>query len=159
MNDVVDIIIIGSGASGAPAVWSLSRDKSLQIVCLEQGSLSSSSDNPTKSEDWELPRSDKSSFDPNIIKNVADYPMDDYNPPLSIANFNGFVGSTILYSEHFPRFHQSDFRVKTLDNIADDWPLSYSELNPFFDENEKKIRVAGLFGDTAYPEYNYLLPS
>ena len=50
MNDVADIIIIGSGASGAVAAWSLSRDKSLRIVCFEQGSLSNSSDYPTKSQ-------------------------------------------------------------------------------------------------------------
>ena len=79
MNDVADIIIIGSGASGAAAAWSLSRDKSLRIVCFEQGSLSNSSDYPTKSEDWELSRADKSSFDPNIRKNLADYPIDDSN--------------------------------------------------------------------------------
>jgi choline dehydrogenase-like flavoprotein len=158
MNDVADIIIIGSGASGAAAAWSLSRDKSLRIVCFEQGSISNMSDYPTKSEDWELSRSEKSSFDPNIRKNLADYPIDDSDSPISIANFNGYGGSTILYSAHFPRFHPSDFRVKTLDNIADDWPLGYSDLNPYFDENEKKMGVAGLVGDTAYPEYSSLLP-
>ena len=105
-----------------------------------------------------MSRSEKYSFDPNIRKNLADYPIDDSNSPISIANFNGYGGSTILYSAHFPRFHPSDFRVKTLDNIADDWPLSYSDLNPYFDENEKKMGVAGLVGDTAYPEYSSLLP-
>ena len=158
MSDAADIIIIGSGASGAAAAWSLSRDKSLRIICFEQGSIADSSDYPTKSTDWELARSGNFSFDPNIRKNSADYPIDDSKSPISIANFNGFGGSTILYSAHFPRFHLSDFRVKTLDNIADDWPLSYSELDPFFNENEKIMGVAGLVGDTAYPEYNSLLP-
>ena len=158
MSDAADIIIIGSGASGAAAAWSLSRDNSLRIICFEQGSIPDSSDYPTKSMDWELARSGSFSFDPNIRKNSADYPIDDSKSPISIANFNGFGGSTILYSAHFPRFHLSDFRVKTLDNIADDWPLSYSELDPFFNENEKIMGVAGLVGDTAYPEYNSLLP-
>ena len=158
MDNVADIVIIGSGASGAAAAWSLSRDKSLRIVCFEQGSVSDVSDYPTKSEDWELSRSGKFSFDPNVRKNLADYPIDDSDSPISIANFNGYGGSTILYSAHFPRFHPSDFRVKTLDNCADDWPLSYSELTPYFDENEKIMGVAGLVGDTAYPEYDYLLP-
>jgi choline dehydrogenase-like flavoprotein len=126
MTDVADIIIIGSGASGAAAAWSLSQDKSLRIVCFEQGSISDPSDYPTKSSDWELSRFDKSSSNPNIRNNLADYPIDDSNSPISIANFNGYGGSTILYSAHFPRFHPSDFRVKTLDNISDDWPLSYS---------------------------------
>ena len=158
MTDVADIIIIGSGASGAAAVWSLSHDKSLRIVCFEQGSISNPSDYPTKSPDWELSRFDKSSFDPNIRKNLADYPIDVSESPISIANFNGYGGSTILYSAHFPRLHPSDFRVKTLDNIADDWPINYSELKPYFYINEKMMGVAGLVGDTANPEYNSLLP-
>jgi choline dehydrogenase-like flavoprotein len=37
--------------------------------------------------------------------------------------FNAVGGSTIMYAAHFLRFHPSDFRVKTLDGIADDWPL------------------------------------
>ena len=57
MSDAADIIIIGSGASGAAAAWSLSRDKSLRIICFEQGSIADSSDYPTKSTDWELARS------------------------------------------------------------------------------------------------------
>tara|TARA_B100000795_G_scaffold269117_1_gene257619 strand:+ start:735 stop:2345 length:1611 start_codon:yes stop_codon:yes gene_type:complete len=158
MSDSADIIIVGSGASGAAAAWSLSREGSLRILCFEQGSISEPSEYPSKSTDWELSRSGSSSFDPNIRKNLADYPIDDSNSPISIANFNGYGGSTILYSAHFPRFHPSDFRVKTLDGIADDWPLSYKELTPFFNENEKIMGVAGLVGDTAYPEYNALLP-
>ena len=132
MNDGVDVIIVGSGASGAAAAWSLSRDKSLRIVCFEQGSISKQSEYPSKSTDWELSRSDKSSFNPNVRKNSADYPIDDSNSPISIANFNGYGGSTILYSAHFPRFHPSDFRVRTLDNVASDWPLNYSDLAPSF---------------------------
>ncbi len=158
MNDGVDVIIVGSGASGAAAAWSLSRDKSLRIVCFEQGSISKQSEYPSKSTDWELSRSDKFSFDPNVRKNPADYPIDDSNSPISIANFNGFGGSTILYSAHFPRFHPSDFRVKTLDNVASDWPLNYSDLIPFFNENEKMMGVAGLIGDTANTNYDNLLP-
>ena len=158
MKDIADIIIIGSGASGAAAAWSLSRDKSLRIICFEQGSVTQPETYPSVSVDWELSRSGKFSSNPRVRQNLADYPIDDSASPISIANFNGFGGSTILYSAHFPRFHPSDFRVKSLDGVADDWPLSYSELEPFFDENERMMGVAGLVGDTAYPEYDSLLP-
>ena len=40
--------------------------------------------------------------------------------------FNAVGGSTITYAAHFPRFHPSDFRVRTLDGVADDWPLDYA---------------------------------
>ncbi|HWF44696.1 MAG TPA: hypothetical protein VG537_08640, partial [Candidatus Kapabacteria bacterium] len=34
-------------------------------------------------------------------------------------------GGTIMYTAHFPRMHPSDFRVKSLDGVADDWPVDY----------------------------------
>ena len=35
-QDMVDVLIIGAGASGAAAAWSLA-DTRMRIVCLEQG--------------------------------------------------------------------------------------------------------------------------
>ena len=37
--------------------------------------------------------------------------------------WNGVGGSTILYAGDWPRMTPSDFRVRTLDGVADDWPL------------------------------------
>ena len=42
-----------------------------------------------------------------------------------------------------PRFSPEDFRVKSLYGIGDDWPVSYDELEPFFQEAEQRIGVAG----------------
>ena len=36
MNDPVDVLIIGAGASGAAVAWSLAETK-MHILCLEQG--------------------------------------------------------------------------------------------------------------------------
>ena len=47
--------------------------------------------------------------------------------------FNGVGGSTILYAGDWPRMTPSDFRVRTLDGVADDWPLTYEELEPYYD--------------------------
>jgi choline dehydrogenase-like flavoprotein len=38
MNDPVDVLIIGAGASGAAVAWSLA-DTKMHILCLEQGGL------------------------------------------------------------------------------------------------------------------------
>lgn len=153
-----DIIIVGSGASGAAAAWRLSQNSSLKIVCLEQGEHTDASKYPTSSVDWELKKQTASNYNPNVRKQVADYPIDDTQSPISLANYNGFGGSTILYSGHFPRFHPSDFATRTLDDIADDWPFGYAELAPYFEQNEQMMGVAGLVGDTAYPDYHALLP-
>ena len=48
--------------------------------------------------------------------------------PIAPYMYNAVGGSTVHYGSHYPRFHPSDFRVRTLDGVADDWPLTYDEL-------------------------------
>ena len=50
-----------------------------------------------------------------------------------------------------PRLHPSDFRVKSLDGVADDWPIDYDMLVPFFEENDRIMGVSGLSGDPRSP--------
>lgn len=45
-----------------------------------------------------------------------------------------------------PRFTPEDFRVRSLYGVGDDWPLDYDELEPFFQEAEERIGVAGAPG-------------
>lgn len=158
MTAKVDIIIVGSGASGAAAAWRLSQNKNLSIACIEQGRKISPSEYPTTKANWEFYKQNTASFDPNIRASKADYPIDNSNSAISLANFNGFGGSTLLYSGHFPRFHPSDFATKTLDNVGEDWPFGYKDLIPYFNQNEYMMGIAGLVGDTAYPDYDSLLP-
>ena len=66
--------------------------------------------------------------------------------------FNGVGGSMILYTGDWPRMTPSDFRVRTLDGVGDDWPLTYEELEPFYDRIAREVGVSGLAGDPAYPE-------
>jgi choline dehydrogenase-like flavoprotein len=158
MADVVDILIVGSGASGAAAAWSLSQLPGVKVVCLEQGGAMRPEHYPSVSIDWELRRHDSYNVSPNVRQLPADYPIDDSNSPIAIANYNAVGGSTILYSGHFPRFHPSDFKTRSVDGVGDDWPLSYVDLEPHFKQNEAMMGVAGLVGDTAYPNYETLLP-
>ncbi len=146
----VDVLIIGAGASGAAVAWSLAETR-MRIVCLEQGGMPNPSDFPATGRDWEARRSGDFSISPNVRKLPADYPVNDDDSPIKVANFNGVGGSTVLYAAHFPRFHPSDFKVRTLDGVADDWPLDYDALEPFFAENDRMMGVSGLAGDPAYP--------
>ena len=54
-NERVDVVIIGSGASGAAVAWSLAETK-MRILCLEQGDWMKSTDFPTNGRDWEARR-------------------------------------------------------------------------------------------------------
>jgi choline dehydrogenase-like flavoprotein len=152
-----DVLVIGAGASGAAVSWRLSS-LGHSVICLEQGDFQLPSDYPSSSSKWELRKLSSHSPFPNIRGGDADYPINDDDSPISIANFNGVGGSTILYSGHFPRMHPSDFRVRTLDGVAEDWPISYEDLQPYFELNERMMGISGLEGDPAYPSITGLLP-
>ena len=64
---------------------------------------------------------------------------------------NGYTPTVVLCS--------SALRTRqTLDGVADDWPITYSDLEPFYAENDRVIGVAGLAGDPAYPYHEPPLP-
>ncbi len=156
-EEIADVVIIGAGAAGAALAWSLS-DTRMRIVCLEQGPWMKPTDYPTNGNDWELGQMGEFSLSPNTRKRPADYPINDEESPIAVSNFNAVGGSTILYAAHFPRFHPSDFRVRSLDGVADDWPLEYSDLAPYYAINDRMMGVAGLAGDPAYPDKKPPLP-
>ncbi len=150
MNEMVDVLIIGSGASGAAVAWSLAETK-MRILCLEQGDWMKQADYPSNGRNWEALFWDDFATSPNRRGRPTDYPINDDNSPIKVVNFNGVGGSTIMYTGHYPRLHPSDFRVRSLDGVADDWPIDYATLEPFFAENDRMTGVSGLAGDPAYP--------
>lgn len=153
----VDVLIIGAGASGAAMAWSLAETR-MRIVCLEQGDWMNPSSYPSTGLDWEARAMGDYSFSPNRRRAPTDYPVNDDDSPIKIANFNGVGGGTVLYAGHYPRFHPSDFRVRTLDGVADDWPIDYETLAPYYDVNDRVTGVSGLEGDPAYPPKPSLMP-
>ncbi|MCC8427345.1 GMC family oxidoreductase [Reyranella aquatilis] len=157
MLDKVDVLIIGSGASGAAVAWSLA-DTKMRILCLEQGDWVKPTDYPTNGRNWEARLFSDFAINPNRRARETDYPINDANSPVKVVNFNGVGGSTIMYTAHYPRLHPSDFRVKTLDGVAEDWPVDYQTLEPYFAENDRMMGVAGLAGDPAYPLHHPPMP-
>lgn len=154
-----DIIIVGSGAAGAAAAWRLSeQNPGLRIACIERGDWTNPAQYPSTRTDWELLKSSAYSPFPSVRKASADYEIDDTSSDIAIANFNAVGGATILYSGHFPRFHPSDFRVHSLDGVAEDWPVSYDDLASYYAINDYMMSVSGLEGDPAYPPIEGLLP-
>jgi choline dehydrogenase-like flavoprotein len=145
-----DVVIVGAGASGAAVAWSLA-EAGFHVVCLEQGDWVSPAAMPHRRDDWELNRLTDFNADPNVRQLAADYPVNDAASTYTPLMFNAVGGSTIHWSAHFPRYHPSDFRVKSLDGVGDDWPLSYAELEPFYDLSDKLTGVAGTIGDPSQP--------
>lgn len=156
-NERADVVIVGAGAAGAALAWTLAETR-MQIVCLEQGDWMNPAEYPGMDASWELGQLGAFAFSPNVRRRREDYPVNDGSSPIQVSMFNAVGGSTILYAAHFPRFHPSDFRVRTLDGVADDWPVDYWQLEPFYDLNARMMGVSGLAGDPAYPPKTVPLP-
>ncbi|WP_029060799.1 GMC family oxidoreductase [Labrenzia sp. DG1229] len=156
-NEPVDVLIIGAGASGAAIAWSLVETR-MRILCLEQGEHLQDRDFPSRREDYELSRYGEFSCDPNVRKLKQDYPVNSQNSCITPVNWNGVGGSTINFLGHWPRMKPSDFRTRSLDGVAEDWPVDYATLEPFYDLNDENTGVSGLGGNPGYPDYSPPLP-
>jgi choline dehydrogenase-like flavoprotein len=90
---IVDVLIVGAGASGAAVAWSLAETR-MKILCLEQGDWIKSTEFPSNGRDWEARRYTDFDISPNRRARDTDYPINDDNSPTKIANFNGVGGGT-----------------------------------------------------------------
>src|SRR5262249_14063778 len=80
-------------------------------------------------------------------------------PVQSLNNGNQAGGGTVHYGSVSWRFHEDDFRVRSRtierygasaipeDSSVIDWPLSYADLEPFYDRAEYELGVSGKAGN------------
>jgi choline dehydrogenase-like flavoprotein len=124
-----DVIIIGSGAGGAAAAYSLAK-RGLRVLILEKGP--------------ELPR-DGSTLDINRVVHRGEF--------LSHERWMGSRGERLTPEEHFNlggktkwygaaliRFSPQEFDAD-LSHGARGWPIGHAELEPFYAEAERMLGV------------------
>ena len=149
-GDAADVLIIGAGVSGSVAAMHLA-EAGFTVVCLEQGDYTNPQDFPGAKLEYELLIQKQWHPNPNVRQHAADYPCETSESDVNPLMYNAVGGSAILYGAAWPRFAPSDFRVRSLDGIADDWPFTYEDLEPYYEQIEREIGVSGLGGDPAYP--------
>jgi hypothetical protein len=98
MNDTVDVLIIGAGASGAAVAWSLAETK-MHILCLEQGGWMNPATYPSTGRDWEARFFGDYSPSPNIRARPEDYPINDDNSPIK-GFMRQFLSSAIASKDN-----------------------------------------------------------
>jgi len=156
-KDRVDVLVVGAGPGGAVASHTLAM-RGFSVVCLEQGDWVNPGDMPGTKPEFELLTRGPWSVWPNERKGRADYPLDVDDADADPIMFNGVGGGSVFYGAHWMRLLPSDFRVRTVDGVCDDWPISYEDLEPFYHQVDEFIGASGLGGDPAYPEHDYPLP-
>jgi len=158
-NGHAGVLVIGAGASGSIATRYLA-EAGFDVVCLEQGDWVNADEYPGDKPEWELLAQKQWHPNPNVRNRSADYPCETSNSDVNPLMFAGVGGSTILWAAHWCRQVPSDFRVRSLDGIADDWPFTYEDLRPYYERVEKDLGVSGMTGDPAYPKgKGYPLPA
>jgi choline dehydrogenase-like flavoprotein len=132
-GEEVDCCIVGVGAAGGVLLQRLAR-AGLRVVGLEAGPF------------WDTER-DWVSDETGSHKLYWTEPrVTGGTHPLALGANNsgrGVGGGTVHWAAFTPRLHPSDFRVKSLDGVAVDWPLPYEELKPYYELMEKELPVAG----------------
>ena len=166
-----DVIIIGSGVAGALCAWKLSQLGSYRILMLEAGDnavtraqrvlFQNVMDSQGNRGDMYAPYANLESrtFAPapeNAQLELEDqragkekyYDYTADSKHAFKAGYNRMVGgSTWAWRGNCPRFLPSDFKLKSLFNKGRDWPLDYSELEPWYCEAEWELGVSGNHGE------------
>jgi 2-methyl-1,2-propanediol dehydrogenase len=145
-----DVVIVGAGLAGSAIAYRLAR-AGVRVTMLDQGPLIHPMERPILSEDWEFALHREWHFDPNVRKLPQDYPVaaTGMNPYM----YNAVGGSTNHYGGFWHRFKPVDFRKGAEHGLeaARDWPISYEDMAPFYDQNDVLFGVSGHPGDPAYP--------
>jgi choline dehydrogenase-like flavoprotein len=128
-----DICIVGAGAAGGVLAYELAK-AGLKVVVIEAGPF------------WN-PQTDFAS-DELSMQHLGwqETRIVTGKNPLKMGHNNsgrGVGGGTTHFTGVFLRFHESDFQTKTLDGVGEDWPISYKDLEPYYDKIEKEIAVSG----------------
>jgi choline dehydrogenase-like flavoprotein len=145
------VVIVGAGPSAAVAALRLLR-AGLDVTCFEQGDWPDRSTFGGDTPAGELIGLKQWSSRPAIRSGPADYPIDDATSDMKALNYNGVGGGSVLYNAQWPRMVPGDFRVHSSDGVGADWPLTYAELQPFYDATDRQFGVSGLGGNPAYPD-------
>jgi 2-methyl-1,2-propanediol dehydrogenase len=148
--DETDVLVIGSGPGGAGVTLKLVQ-AGMRVTCLEQGPWVLPHEHPHYHKEWEIEKQRGWAYDPNVRQLPEDYPVTGKTTPYMMNNVGG---STMHYAGHWPRYKPIDFRKGTEHGLEGtiDWPISYEDLAPFYDENDAIYGISGMIGDPSYPD-------
>ena len=136
-SNVVDAVIIGTGAGGAPILARLAQ-AGLKVVALEAG----------KSFDYtKFPTDERAQS--KLFWN--DERLSAGENAVAFGGNNsgcGVGGSTLHFTAYTPRPQADDFRIFSEFGVGRDWCLSFEDLEPYFDELEWFL---GVSGNSNYP--------
>ncbi len=146
-SDDVDLVVVGCGAGGSVLLQRLAR-AGWSVVGLDAGPFWD------PDADWVSDERGAHTLywtEPRVIAGSDPVPLGSNN------SGRGVGGSMVHYAGYTPRLHPSDFTTASVDGVGADWPLSYDDLKPYYEQLEEELPVAGQnwpWGDPhRYPQH------
>jgi gluconate 2-dehydrogenase alpha chain len=157
-TEKTEVVIVGVGAAGGILAAELAK-AGMKVIGLERGPRLQTLDFEPHDELRYFERQD---LRPNIKRDPVTWRPNEkaVAHPMPVIN-NGYQagGGTVHYGSVSWRMHEDDFRVRTKtierygasaipsDSSLIDWPVSYDELEPFYDKAEYELGVSGKAGN------------
>jgi choline dehydrogenase-like flavoprotein len=142
--EVYPVIVIGSGASGGMAAWNLTQH-GINVLLLDAGDKFDRSKYWTHVQPWDaqerLARGDRP---PQFFLDTNEQPyLTPEGRPFELTRVWGHGGKTNVWGRVSLRYSEMDLKAAQLDGWEIPWPISYSELAPYYDRVEQLIGVCG----------------
>src|SRR6202045_881715 len=156
-TEKTDVVIIGMGAAGGVLAAELGK-AGMKVIGLERGPRLKTADFQLD----ELRYFQRQDLRPSVKRTPVTWRPNastKARPTPNQNNGNQAGGGTVHYGALSWRFHEGDFRARSQtierygasaipeDSSLTDWPLSYADLEPFYDRAEYELGVSGKAGN------------
>src|SRR5215510_11430740 len=153
-----DVVIVGAGAAGGILAAELGK-AGMKVIGLERGPRLSTPDFSAQDELRYFQRRD---LRPDVKRQPVTWranAKERANPLPRLDYGNQAGGGTVHYGAVSWRFHEDDFRARsqTIERYGAraipegtslaDWPITYAELEPYYDKAEYDLGVSGKAGN------------
>src|ERR1700740_3618842 len=148
-----DFVIIGSGAAGGVLAKEFSTN-GFRVVVLEQGPYLTEAD--FTHNEIEILAQDKLTNHPKLQPTtVRKTPAEKAKPQRALVYGRCVGGTSVHFTANFWRFHEIDFIERSKVGPVRgatlvDWPIAYSDLEPYYTKVEWEIGVSGLAGASPF---------
>lgn len=168
-----DALVVGSGATGGWAAKKLT-ESGLRVAMLEAGSKITPKDFNEHLQSWQMPYLGMS---PRIVEdrpiqgqcyacteyNYKWFVSDRENPYTQVKPFNWIRqrvlgGRSLSWGRQSYRMSDLDFKAASHDGYGDDWPISYADLLPYYEEVERYVGISGQAENLAQLPDSLFLP-